>query len=148
MITENSVRIDAPAAVVWNVYADVERWPEWTASIERIVALDGPGLEVGKRFEIKQPRVPKLVWEVTEVDPGVSWTWRQRSPGGTTIASHDVLPEELDRTLIRQRIEQRGPAGVVVGLLMRRLTKRYLDLEAQGLKSSSEKQQRRNATPA
>ena len=42
-----------------------------------------PASRSGKRFEIKQPRLPKLVWEVTEVEPGVSWTWRQRSPGGT-----------------------------------------------------------------
>ncbi len=69
MITECGVDIDAPAAVVWDVFSDVERWPEWTASVTRLVALDGPGLAVGKRFEIKQPRMPKLVWEVTDVTP-------------------------------------------------------------------------------
>ena len=138
MITESSVEIDAPTAVVWDVFADVERWPEWTASVERIVALDGSGIEVGKRFEIKQPRLPNLVWEVTKVDPGVSWTWRQRSAGGSTLATHEVLAAGADRTLVRQRIDQRGPAGVVVGVLMRRLTRRYLELEAQGLKRRSE----------
>ena len=78
--------------MVWEVFGDVERWPEWTASVTRLVALDGPGLAVGKRFEIKQPRMPKLVWEVTEVDPGVSWTWVQRSPGGCDLARHEVIP--------------------------------------------------------
>ena len=48
-------------------------------------------IEVGRRFEIKQPRMPKLVWEVTEVEPGVSWTWRQQSLGGTAFASHEVV---------------------------------------------------------
>ena len=70
MITDSSVDIDAPASLVWDVFSDVERWPEWTASVTRLVALDGPGIAVGKRFEIKQPRMPKLVWEVTEVVPG------------------------------------------------------------------------------
>ena len=74
MITDNAVEIDAPATVVWDVYSDVERWPEWTASVTRLVALDGPGLAVGKRYEIKQPRMPKLVWEVTDVTPGVGRT--------------------------------------------------------------------------
>jgi uncharacterized protein YndB with AHSA1/START domain len=144
MITDSSVEIGAPPATVWDVFVDVEQWPDWTASVERIVPLDGPGIEVGKRFEIKQPRMPKLVWEVTAVDPGVSWTWRQRSPGGTTLATHEVIPQG-DRTLVRQRIDQRGPIGVAVGLVMRRLTRRYLELEAQGLKARSE--QRRDATP-
>ncbi len=148
MITDSSVEIEAPARAVWDVFVAVERWPEWTASVERVVALDGPGIEVGNRFEIKQPRLPKLVWEVTEVEPGVSWTWRQRSPGGTTLASHVVVPQEAERTLVRQRIEQRGPVGVLVGVLMLRLTKRYLDLEAQGLKACSEELRRRDASSA
>jgi uncharacterized membrane protein len=146
MITDSSIEIDAPAATVWEVFADVERWSEWTASIEHIVALDGPSIEVGRRFQIKQPRFPKLVWEVTAVHPDVSWTWRQRSFGGTTTATHEVVALESDRTLVRQRIEQRGPIGVAVGVLMSRLTKRYLELEGQGLKARSE--QRRRDAPA
>jgi uncharacterized membrane protein len=62
MITESSVEIDAPASLVWDVFSDVERWPEWTDSVTRLVALDGPGLAIGKRFEIKQPKLPTLVW--------------------------------------------------------------------------------------
>ena len=138
MITECGAAIDAPAKVVWDVFSDVERWPDWTASVTRLVALDGPGLDVGKRFEIKQPRMPKLVWEVTEVTPGQSWTWVQRSPGGLTVARHDVIAESDGSTRVRQSIDQRGPIGLLVGLLMRRMTKRYLNLEAAGLKARSE----------
>ena len=91
MKVESSIEIDASASTAWSTFIDVERWSEWTASIERIEPLDGSGIEVGKRFAIKQPRFPKLVWEVTEVEPGVSWTWRQRSFGGRTFASHQVV---------------------------------------------------------
>jgi len=142
MISENSVEINAPARSVWDISSDVERWPDWTKSVTSVVPLDGPGIEVGKRFEIKQPRLPKLVWEVTHVDPGVSWTWRQRSPGGTTLGCHEVLSQNDDRTLVRQSIDQRGPIGVTVGLLMLRLTKRYLALEAAGLKQHCERLRR------
>ena len=148
MIRESSVEIGAPAPVVWDVFVDVERWPEWTASVEQVRPLEGPGIAVGKRFEIKQPRLPKLVWEVTAVDPGVSWTWRQRSPGGTSLASHEVVGQGPDRALVRLRIEQRGPVGATVGLLMSRRTARYLELEAQGLKARSEERRRRDAAPA
>jgi uncharacterized membrane protein len=142
MITDSSIEIEAPATVVWEVFARVERWAEWTASIRSIEALDGPGLAIGKRFRIAQPRFPKLVWEVTGLEPGVSWTWRQRSLGGTTLATHEVEPLAAGRTLVRQRIDQRGPIGVLVGTLTRGLTRRYLDLEARGLKARSEAQHR------
>jgi uncharacterized membrane protein len=148
MITESGIDIDAPAAVVWDVFSDVERWPEWTASVTALVALDGPGLAVGKRFEIKQPRMPKLVWEVTEVSPGASWTWVQRSPGGLTVARHDVEALAGGRTRVGQRLEQRGPVGALVGLLMRRMTRRYLDLEAAGLKDRSEQVRGRHGPTA
>ncbi|MGE2720309.1 SRPBCC family protein [Mycolicibacterium celeriflavum] len=138
MITECGADIEAPAAVVWDVFSDVERWPEWTASVTRLVALDSRELLVGNRFQIKQPRMPKLVWEVTEVTPGVSWTWAQRSPGGLTVARHEVTPIDAARTRIHQVLEQRGPVGALVGLLMRSMTRRYLDLEAEGLKARCE----------
>ncbi len=142
MITDSSVEIDAPASVVWDVFSDVERWPEWTPSVTRLVAVDGPGLAVGKRFEIKQPRMPRLVWEVTEVLPGSSWTWVQRSPGGSAVARHDVVAAADNYTVVRQQIDQRGLVGALVGRLMRGMTKRYLELEAQGLKARSEQRRR------
>lgn len=80
MITEDSVEIDAPPQLVWDVFSEVERWPEWTASVTSLIGRDGPTLAVGRRFAIKQPGMAKLVWKVTEIDPGTSWTWVQRSP--------------------------------------------------------------------
>jgi hypothetical protein len=72
------------------------------------------------------------------VTPGTGWTWVQRSPGGLTVARHDVIPESDRRTRVRQQLDQRGPVGSMVGLLMRGMTRRYLALEAAGLKARSE----------
>jgi len=148
MITESSIEIDAPASIVWRVFTAVEQWPEWTASVTTLEGLDGPALEVGRRFRIKQPRMPKLLWEVIALEPGRSWTWQQRSPGARTLASHDVVEGGKARTLVRQRIDQRGPIGVVVAVLSRRLTNRYLTMEAEGLKARSEAQHRSDAPTA
>lgn len=138
MITETGIAIDAPAALVWDVFADVEHWPDWTASVTRLVALDGPGIAVGKRFRIKQPKMPALVWQVTDVTPGVSWTWEQRSPGGLALAHHTVTAIGESRTRVSQSIDQQGLLGALVGKLMLRTTRRYLEMEAQGLKQRSE----------
>ena len=148
MILDSSIEIDATPAEVWSVFTDVERWSEWTASVTSLRGLDGSELAVGRRFAIKQPRMPKLIWEVTSIDPGRSWTWRQHSPGATTLATHDVVAIAGGRTLVRQRLDQRGVLGALVGRLMRRTSDRYLELEAQGLKARSEASARRDAASA
>jgi uncharacterized membrane protein len=138
MFNEDSVEIEAPPQLVWDVFADVEHWPDWTASVTSLVGLDAPALAVGRRFAIKQPGMSKLVWEVTEIEPGSSWTWVQRSPGVLVSARHDVIAQPGGRTLVRQQLDQRGVLGALVGRLMVKKTKRFLELEAQGLKARSE----------
>ena len=142
MITETSIEIDAPAATVWDVYSDVEGWPSWTESVTDVSALDEPGLEVGRRFAISQPKFPRLVWEVTAVEPRQGWTWRQRSVGGTTLAHHRIEPIGEGRALVTQGVDQRGPVGLLVGVLVRRLTRRYLAMESAGLKGAAEDRHR------
>ncbi len=138
MFNEDSIEIAAPPELVWDVFSDVQRWPEWTASVTSLVGQDGPALAVGRRFAIKQPGMQKLVWQVTEIDPGSSWTWVQRSPGVLVSARHYVIAQPGGGTLVRQQLDQRGVLGALVGRLMVKKTKRFLELEAQGLKARSE----------
>jgi uncharacterized membrane protein len=144
MLTEDSIEIDAPAQLVWQVFSDVEHWPEWTESVTSLVGHEGANLAVGKRFSIKQPGMSKLTWKVTDIDPGLSWTWVQRAPGAFASARHDVIAQPDGRTLVRQRLEQRGMVGALVGRMMLKKTKRFLELEAQGLKTRSEQLHRLN----
>ncbi|WP_077090931.1 SRPBCC family protein [Mycobacterium rhizamassiliense] len=138
MFTEDSIEIAAPPQLVWDVFSDVERWPEWTASVTSLTGLDGPALAVGRRFAIKQPGMQKLVWQVTEIEPGSTWTWVQRSPGVRVTARHFVTAQPGGRTLVRQQLDQSGFLGALVGRLMAKKTRRFLELEAQGLKARSE----------
>ena len=138
MFNEDSIEIDASPQLVWDVFSNVEHWPDWTASVTSLTGRDGPVLAVGKRFTIKQPGMSKLVWRVTEIEPGSSWTWVQRSPGVLVTARHDVIAQPGGRTLVRQQLEQRGALGALVGRMMAKKTRRFLELEAQGLKARSE----------
>jgi uncharacterized protein YndB with AHSA1/START domain len=136
---DHEVRIDiaAPAARVWSVLSDVERWPEWTASVRSVELLDGT-LAVGNRVRIRQPRFPTVVWEVTEVVPNRSFTWRSRGPGADAIGSHAVADNGDGSSTAVLGISQTGLLGTLVALLSRPLTKRYVALEAAGLKQRSE----------
>jgi uncharacterized membrane protein len=148
MFNEGSVEIDAPPQLVWDVFSEVEHWPEWTASVTSLVGLDGAAVAVGKRFVIRQPGLQKLVWKVTEIAPGASWTWVHRSPGVLVTARHDVIAQPGGRTLVRQHLDQRGALGALVGRLTVKRTKRFLELEAQGLKARSEQLSRANGPHA
>src|SRR5689334_7109452 len=148
MLTEDSIEIDAPAPLVWQVFSDVEHWPDWTESVTSLVGRDGSNLAVGKQFSIKQPGMAKLIWKVTDIDAGSSWTWVQRSPGVNVSARHWVIPQPDGRTLVRQELEQRGVLGALVGRMMLKKTKRFLELEAQGLKNLSEQLHRASGQPS
>jgi uncharacterized protein YndB with AHSA1/START domain len=73
-----SIEIDAPPEAVWAVLADVERWPEWTKSMQHVEFVAGAGLKRGAKVRIKQPRLPVMVWEVIEVEPNRVFTWQDR----------------------------------------------------------------------
>ena len=134
----DGVRISASSDVVWEVFTDVERWPEWTESVTSVEWVEGHAVVVGAKAAIKQPKLPKVVWEVTEVSDGASWTWVATGPGATTIATHHVRALDAGTTEVTQSIEQRGPIGSLIGLLSRGMTKRYVAMEAAGLKARCE----------
>jgi len=124
--------IDAPVQRVWDVLFDVARWPEWTPTIKSVERLEDGPFQVGSRAEVRQPKLPRAVWEVTEVVDGRSFTWEATGPGLRTIARHEVVPD-ADGTEVTLSIEQTGPMGVVAGIVWGRLTQRYIELEAESL---------------
>jgi hypothetical protein len=138
MNTSDDVTITAPIQRVWDVFADVEQWPTWTASVTSVELVAGDHLALGAKARIKQPRFPRLTWTVTEIEPGRSWTWVTRSIGATTTASHELRAIDGETTHVTQTIDQRGPLGVLVGRLTRGLTRRYLAMEGAGLKERVE----------
>ncbi len=137
-ISTNNVTIDAPPAVVWAIYSDIEHWPEWTASVTT-ARLDPSGpLALGRRASIKQPRLPKVTWTVTDIDPERSWQWANHMVGAHTKADHRLTPLHGGRTRVDLSIDQRGVVGRPIGWLVRRTTRRYLEMEAEGLRARSE----------
>ena len=135
---DDEVMVDASIDEVWAIYSDVERWPEWTASIRRVRYVEGSALTVGARVRIEQPKLRAAVWEVGDVDPGHSWTWVSRGPGIRTTAIHTLEPVGANATRVHQTVIQSGLLGVVVGRLYSRLTRSYLAAEAAGLRQRCE----------
>lgn len=131
-VFSTSRHIDASPEQVWEALADVSRWPEWTPTIDSVRRLDDGPFRVGSRAEVRQPRLPKATWEVTELAPGRSFTWEATGPGTRTIGRHEVVPDGTGST-VTLGIEQAGPMGAVAALVWRRLTQRYIEIEARSL---------------
>ena len=112
--------------------SDVAGWPQWTPTIVRVERLDQGPFQVGSRAKVRQPRLPHAVWEVTEVVDGRSFTWEAKGPGMKTIARHDVVADSTGST-VTLSIEQAGPTGGFAAMAWRRLTQRYIELEAESL---------------
>jgi len=126
--------IDAPTQPVAEVLFDVARWPEWTPTIDDVERLDEGPFRVGSRARVRQPKLPKAEWEVTEVVDGRSFTWEATGPGMRTIARHEVVPDG-DGSRVTLSIEQTGPMGALAARVWRGLTQRYIELEAASLDS-------------
>jgi ribosome-associated toxin RatA of RatAB toxin-antitoxin module len=133
----SSVNISASPAKVWQVLADVERWPEWTASVHRMERLDPSPLDIGSRVRIEQPKLPSAIWIVTDWQPEKMFSWVLRRPGTVAIGDHIIEPTaEGCRVTFNVRFE--GPFAAVAGLFAGNLTDRYLAMESAGLKLRSE----------
>jgi len=139
------VVIDAPSDDVWRVLVDVERMPEWTASMTSTRIVDGAtggtgaGFGLGLAVEIEQPRMPAMVWTVDELTPGRHFRWVSTKSGVTTYGDHWVEPiDDGARAAVRLRIRHSGPLASLVGALTMRRTARYIDMEAEGLKARCE----------
>lgn len=138
MEARTSIDVAAPPDRVWDVLVDVERWPEWTDSVSNVRCLDPGPLAVGSRAEISQPRIPTGTYTVTALDPGRSFTWEQRQPGSKVSAHHECTPLPDGGSRVELRVVMSGALGGVVGRLYRKLTERYLGMEAAGLKARAE----------
>jgi uncharacterized membrane protein len=129
-----TIEIEAPSDKVWSTLVDVEHWPDWTASMREVKIVYGSSMARGTRVRIKQPRMPTVTWEVTDLQPGVSFEWRNTAPGIESIGIHTAESIGADRTAVTLGFHQSGPLAPVMGLLASGTMRRYVLIEAAGLK--------------
>lgn len=122
----------------WAAVSGVTTWPAWTRSMREVRPIDADRVGVGNRFQITQPGLPKAVWQVDEVTYGESFTWTYHAPGVRTVGFHrlDSNPDGSIEIVIG--IRQTGPLAGLVAALYGGKTRRYLKMEAAGLKAASE----------
>jgi hypothetical protein len=129
-----TVTINAPADRVWSKLIDAEAWPQATASMISVERLDHGPFQRGSQARIRQPRVPPLVWTVTDIQPGRQFTWFAKMAGVSMIATHAMTPVPGDGVTLTLFIEYTGALAWLIELLSAGLTKRYINMESAGMK--------------
>jgi hypothetical protein len=91
------VVIEAPAARVWSVLADVRGWPAIRGDIHDVVA-SGPAAP-GATFTWATDG-NHLTSRFGIVEPGRRLTWTTYAPGVAAVHRYEVTPEGADRTRV------------------------------------------------
>lgn len=115
---------------LWALASDVERWGDRLPTVDSVRSRSSGPTGVGSRFEVRQPGLPKAVWEVTDWQEGRSFTWVSTSPWIRSTAVHAVR-DEGDGSRLDLSLEWAGPLARVLGLLIGRKAQGMVDTEAE-----------------
>jgi uncharacterized protein YndB with AHSA1/START domain len=130
--------IDASQSRVWEVLVDVESWPEWTASMTSVRRLENGPLRIGSSARIEQPKLRPMVWTVNELVPEQAFTWTAKVPGVVVTGKHTLTALDEGRTRLALAAEGSGPLAFLTDLLTRSRVRKYVTLEAAGIKAAAE----------
>jgi hypothetical protein len=135
---EIAVDILAAPDRIWATLIAVEKWPEWTASVKSALRLDGAAFGLGSEIRMQQPKLATTVWRVTNFRPEEAFTWEAKSVGARTIAEHKVIQKAANDCTVVLTIRQTGFLIPILSPFISKLTRRYMQMEAQGLKQRCE----------
>lgn len=98
--------IDAPADRVWGLLTDLDRMPDWSPELVRMVPMKTGGLRVGQWY-LGINRRKAVVWPtrsvVADLQPGRRLVWDTRSSGAQWIWEIEPLAEDPARTRVVHR---------------------------------------------
>lgn len=124
----------APADRLWEVMADVRRWPQWLPTVDAVTPLDPSRPdEVGASYTVEQPGLPRAVWTITEIEPGRSFTWESAQPGIRSVGTHVLRPGPAGSTTIELGIAWSGVLAPLLRLVVGRKAEDYVTREAEAL---------------
>jgi uncharacterized membrane protein len=137
MRLEDRLEIAAPAAVVWDLTVDVERWPESTPTITSVERLDDGPFGLGSKARIKQPAQRPAVWTVTSFEPGRHFAWATKTLGLHLEGGHHIEADG-DTCTNTLTLDVSGPMASTLGRLLAGQFRKAIATENQGFKRTAE----------
>jgi carbon monoxide dehydrogenase subunit G len=138
MHTIERVIIQANPAAIWQVLADVQRWPRWNPTVLSVEPLTNHGFHAGSRYRIVQPKLRPAVYEVTECVPNQAFTWVVRAPGARMVADHRINACDGSGAEVELSFSTEGLVGALLGSVYAKRIGEYVRTEARSLKACCE----------
>lgn len=113
MVIKAEVRIQAPMAVVWQTFSNLDRWKDWNTACERCCFTSGDRLAEGACFTfVVKPFIFPLQVEprVISCDPGREVIWEGRRLGISAV--HTWRFRETAEGVLMESTERRGPTRI------------------------------------
>jgi len=126
---ETSTTTTAEPGRLWAVVSDVEKWQDWIEVYEEVRRTGSGELALGDTVHVKQRGLAAGEWTVTELDQGRVFAWQSRQPGVRIVGRHVVSAEPNGGSRLTLELEMSGWASGLVGLLLGRKSRAYVDLE-------------------
>ena len=113
---EASLETSAPPDRVWQVWSDVNHWPEWNPDM-KASRIDGP-LKLGATGNIDTRSGGKHDVVVTHFEQGRSFELESTALPGTKMAIRATIAPSGSGSRITQGFEPRGLLSPIVGPMM------------------------------
>ena len=126
----NSVHIEAPPEVAWQVGRDAERIPHWNTTAVAVKDVTGPLDQVGTRFTIESRvagRPLDITWEIREVERPRYFVATATTPmGGSARQRVDYEPAD-GGTKVTLDLEYELAPGLLGKLMSKAFAERMLE---------------------
>ena len=120
---EHSADSAATKEAVWQRYADVTQWRDWSPAIEW-ARLDGP-FQVGAKGKSKARGAPAARFRLARVEPNAVFASTAWLPGARLLFEHFIEPRDTGLR-ITHRATLSGPLSPLYTRRMRSLTEHSL----------------------
>jgi len=108
---QRSVTIAVPPQRVYETFVDLSTWAHWNPHLRKLTPLSEGRLAPGSRVRVAVKLDRARVWEVTNIEPGRSFTWESNLLPGVHVLFDRIAEPEGQGTRATFRIVSSGPLG-------------------------------------
>ncbi|MFF2550244.1 SRPBCC family protein [Nocardia sp. NPDC058058] len=140
LVIDNSVEIDAPADLVWQVLTDVAKYGEWNPFVSSCQTTLEPGTPIDMQVQLLGSKPRQQREYIRTHTPGKEFSYNMKPVPGllNSLRQHNVIPLEDGRTRYTSHFELNGPLSILVSAVLGGAMRKGFGGMTDGLKQRAE----------